>query len=44
MLLQYDGLDTIGNHDDDYLEYEGEQISKGDSDTSSDEDDDLDDH
>ena len=36
-------LDTFGDRDDDYLEYEGEQISKGDSDTSSDEEDDLDD-
>jgi hypothetical protein len=43
MFLQRDGLDTIGDHDDDYLEYEGEHKSTSDSDANSDECDDLDD-
>ncbi len=43
MLLQYDGLDTIGDHDDDYLEYEGEHSSTSESDTNSNESGDLDD-
>ncbi len=44
MLLQYDGLDTIGDHDDDYLEYEGERTSNScDSDADSDEGGDVDD-
>jgi len=45
MLLQYDGLDTIiGDHDNDYLEYEGERTSNSsDSDADFDEGGDMDD-
>jgi hypothetical protein len=43
MLLQYDGLDSIGDHDDDCLEYEGEHNStSSDSDADSVEGNDLD--
>ncbi len=44
MLLQYDGLDTINDHDGDYVKYEGEHNStSSDEDANSDEGGDLDD-
>ncbi len=44
ILLQYDGLDTIGDHENDYLEYEGDHNStSSDEDANSDEGGDLDD-